>query len=119
MVMLEIITSVAWRALLAVWFPWEVLWWCVIAIIVGVTWLVIIFAWVVHEPFDETARYKHTNTFLTHPTVNQMVTWFWIWQNHHSVHHLFLRIPFYQYDKVFDRIESGMREREAPIIQLI
>ena len=73
----------------------------------------------VHEPFDETSRCKHTNTFLTHPTVNQMVTWFWIWQNHHSVHHLFLRIPFYQYDKVFDRIESGMREREAPIIQLI
>ena len=118
-VLLEVFSSIAWRALLAIWFPWEVLWLCVIANIVGVTWLVIIFAWIVHLPFDETARYKDTNTFLTNPVINRVVTWLWLWQNYHSIHHLFPRVPFYQYDQVFDRIEPGMRERAAPIIKLI
>jgi len=114
----EIFLFLGWRITLAFWFPWEVLWLCVIANIAGVTWLVIIFAWVVHLPLNETARYRDTNVFLSPKPVNRVVTWFWLWQNYHGIHHLFPRIPFYQYDDVFNRIQTGMKERSAPIIHL-
>ena len=117
--LLEIVVFIGWRALLAVWFPWEVVWLCIMANVAGVTWLVIIFAWVVHLPFDETARYRDTNVFLTPKSMNRVVTWIWLWQNYHGIHHLFPRIPFYKYDAVFNRIEDGLKERSAPIIHLV
>ena len=114
-VLFEISVMVGWRIFLGLWFGTEVLLLTVLANVVGVTWLVIIFAWIVHIPFDETARYKDTSTYILPKTLRRIGTWFWLWQNYHGIHHLFPRIPFYKYDQVYERIEMGMRERGSPI----
>lgn len=114
-VLAEIATFVGWRMVLAVWFPNEVLLLCVLSSIAGVTWLVIIFAWLVHIPFDQTQRYRDTSTYLLPKAVHRAGTWLWLWQNYHTIHHLFPRIAFYKYETVFNRIEPGLRERGTPI----
>lgn len=115
-VLAEIALFIGWRVLLGLWFPWEVVLLCVLSSIVGVTWLVIIFAWIVHVPFDQTERYRDTSTYLMPKALHRVGTWLWLWQNYHTIHHLFPRIPFYKYDQVFDRIEPGLKERDTPII---
>ena len=114
----EIVLFFGWRLLLALWFPMEVLLFCVLTSIVGVTWLVIVFAWLVHIPFDQTERYRDTSVYLMPKSINRLGTWIWLWQNYHGIHHLYPRIPFFRYDQVFDRIEPGMRERDAPVHEL-
>lgn len=118
MVLLEIAAFVGWRLLLAIWFPWEVLVFCVLTSIVGVTWLVMIFGWLVHIPFDETERYRDTSVYLLPNAVERLGTWLWLGQNYHGIHHLFPRIPYFRYKQVFDQIEQGMRERGAPVHRL-
>lgn len=115
-VLAEISGFIVWRLLLTIWFPWEmVLLFCLAANIVGVTWLVIIFAWLVHIPFDATERYRDTSTYLLPKSIRKLGTWIWLFQNYHSVHHLFPRIPFYHYDKVFDQLEPVLEARGTPI----
>ena len=46
------------------------------------------------------------------------VTWLWGFQNYHSIHHLFPRVPFYRYRKLFTDIEEIMIARDAPIYRL-
>ncbi|MEM7097730.1 MAG: fatty acid desaturase [Pseudomonadota bacterium] len=117
-VLLEIGVMIGWRFALGIWLGAEVLLLTVVANVVGVTWLVIIFAWIVHVPFEETERYKDTSTYILPKTLRKLGTWFWLWQNYHGIHHLFPRIPFYKYDQVYERIEEGMRERGSPILPI-
>ena len=117
-VLAEIFGFVGWRVLLGIWFPLEVVIFCVLTSVVGVTWLVIIFAWLVHIPFDRTERFHDTSSYLLPKPVRRVGTWLWLWQNYHTIHHLFPRIPFYKYDDLFPQIEAGLRERGSPIHQL-
>ena len=117
-VLAEIAAFLSWRLLLAIWFPLEVLVFCVLTGVVGVTWLVMIFAWLVHIPFDETERYRDTSVYLLPKSLERIGSWLWLGQNYHGIHHLFPRIPFFRYDQVFEQIEPGMRERGAPVHRL-
>ncbi len=117
-VILEIVTFVGWRVALAIFFPVEVLVLCVFGNIAGVTLLGYIFAWIVHTPFNETERFKDTATILMPPMIHKPVTLLWLWQNYHSIHHLFPRVPFFHYSALFDEIRVGMVERGAPIVEL-
>ena len=42
----------------------------------------------------------------------------WGFQNYHSIHHLFPRVPFYTYRAVFEKIEPVMLTKEGPIYHL-
>jgi len=114
----ELCFAVGWRLGLAVFFPLEVIVLGVIGNLVGVAILVYLFAWVVHTPFNETERFKDTLTILIPGWLSKPVTWLWLWQNYHSIHHLFPRVPFFQYAKLFTEIREGMVERGAPIVEL-
>ena len=46
------------------------------------------------------------------------MTWLWLFQNYHSIHHLFPRVPFYRYPSVFGDIEEIMVARGAPVYHL-
>jgi nucleoside-diphosphate-sugar epimerase len=37
-----------------------------------------------------------------------VVTALWLYQNYHSIHHLFPRVPFYKYRVLFDEVEDLM-----------
>tara|TARA_R110002167_G_scaffold184228_1_gene384711 strand:- start:21 stop:857 length:837 start_codon:yes stop_codon:yes gene_type:complete len=69
-----------------------------------------------HRPYKETARYKNTNIRLF-PI--QWVENLMFQHNLHAVHHLFPMIPFYNYRKVFQKIEPTMRIKKTPIVSII
>ncbi len=117
-VSVELLSTVGWRVGLGFYFPLEVLVLGVLANVLGVTLLGYIFAWVVHTPFDETERFKDTATILLPRGIHKPITMLWLWQNYHSIHHLYPRVPFYHYARLFDRIRPGMVERGAPVVEL-
>jgi len=116
-VLVEIFFFIGWRIGLALnGYAAEVLVLAVLANIAGVTLLGFLFAWVVHTPFDQTERYRDTATIILPAPVHGILTHLWLWQNYHSIHHLFPRVPYYRYAMLFDDIRTGMVERGAPII---
>ena len=73
------------------------------------------FAYRPHLPYDESARYRNTNSLFM-PRWMKPLEWFWLGQNLHSVHHLFPRVPFYRYHALHRRIEPAMRAHGTPMI---
>lgn len=69
-----------------------------------------------HKPYRETTRYKNTNIRLF-PI--QWMEHLMFQHNLHAIHHLFPRIPFYNYREVFQKIEPIIRAKETPIISML
>ena len=102
---------------------WQVGWWLgltlfIISSIIAVTILVYLFAYIVHRPHDQSGRYKDTSTILIKGPFGRILTVLWGYQNYHSVHHLYPRVPFYRYPDVFEEIRDEMTLRGAPIFHL-
>ena len=75
------------------------------------------FAYRPHHPYDNTERYRNTNSLIM-PTWMKPVEWFWLGQNLHSIHHLFPRVPFYKYHALHRDIEPTLRAHGTPIVGL-
>ena len=90
----------------------------VVANLIGIFVVVTVFAWLVHHPYTVTGRYVDTSTFVFPRWINGLITHLWLFQNYHSVHHLFPRVPFYRYAKVFDGIRGVMELKGAPIYEV-
>jgi beta-carotene hydroxylase len=73
------------------------------------------FAYRPHHPYDTAERYRNTNSLIM-PTWMRPFRWFWMNQDLHSIHHLFPRVPFYHYRKLFNEIEPILRAKGTPII---
>ncbi len=115
----EIFVIVAGRVgLAAAGFPLEALVLTVAANVLGNLLIVTFFAVAVHYPNTGQGRYLDTSTILFRRGLNAPITWLWLWQNYHSIHHLFPRVPFYRYAKVFDRIRDLMVKQGAPIREI-
>jgi len=115
----EIAIMLGWRlTLIILGFPLGVLVLAVLANLMGVVIVGTLFAWAVHTPFDKTERYQNTSTIILPRWIHAPATFMWVWQNYHSIHHLFPRVPFYQYRKLFEEIRPGMDERGAPILDM-
>lgn len=84
----------------------------------GVMLLMYLFAYIVHRPHQSVGRYVDTSTIIAAGPWNTPLTWLWGFQNYHSIHHLFPRVPFYQYRKLFGEIREIMIARGAPIYTL-
>ena len=46
------------------------------------------------------------------------LNWLWMFQNYHSIHHLFPRVPFYKYAELYEEIEDVMAARQAPVYHM-
>jgi len=90
----------------------------VLAWIAGVALLMFLFAYIVHTPHASVGRYVDTSTFVANGAIGKIVTVLWGYQNYHSIHHLFPRVPFYYYRRLFGDIEDTMIAKGAPIYQL-
>jgi beta-carotene hydroxylase len=79
----------------------------------GLFLLIYLFSYLPHKPYKDSVRWKNTNIrlFPIQRLENLMFQ-----QNLHAIHHLFPRIPFYNYRKVFQKIEPTLREKDSPII---
>jgi beta-carotene hydroxylase len=90
----------------------------VLAWVCGVALLMFLFAYIVHTPHETVGRYVDTSTFVATGVIGRIVTALWGYQNYHSIHHLFPRVPFYYYRRLFGDIEATMIGRGAPIYPL-
>lgn len=84
----------------------------------GVALLMYLFAYVVHAPHAAVGRYVDTSTFIVPGRLGKLVSLLWGYQNYHSIHHLFPRVPFYRYPALFAEIEDIMIAKGAPIHRL-
>ena len=115
----EIAVSVGVRVAVALaGYPMEVLVLTVLANLLGNFIIVALFAVAVHHPNTGRGRYVDTSTIILPAWINGPVTWLWLFQNYHSIHHLFPRVPFYRYRAVFERIADIMAARGAPIYRI-
>lgn len=87
----------------------------VLAWLLGATMVLYLFAYIVHRPHAQTGRYVDTSTILL-PT--PLLNWLWMFQNYHSIHHLFPRVPFYKYGQLYTEIEAIMAAKGAPVYRL-
>jgi beta-carotene hydroxylase len=92
----------------------------VFAWVLGAIILVYLFAYVVHRPHTEIGRYRDTATILPPGpgALKTLLNWAWMFQNYHSIHHLFPRVPFYKYGELHDEIQDVMEARQAPIYSI-
>ncbi len=87
----------------------------VIAWLIGAMVLLYLFAYVVHRPHEQVGRYVDTSTVLLPRPFHTLVSWLWMYQNYHSIHHLFPRVPFYMYAKLYQEIEEVILAKGAPV----
>ena len=86
---------------------------------IGVTVLMFLFAYIVHSPHETEGRFVDTSTILVPGgALGKVITVAWVYQNYHSIHHLFPRVPFYRYPALFNDIEDIMVASGAPIYRL-
>ena len=90
----------------------------VLAWLIGATVLLYLFAHIVHRPHQQVGRYVDTSTILLRGPLNRPMTALWMFQNYHSIHHLFPRVPFYKYAKLYADIENIMVAKGAPVFNL-
>lgn len=77
-------------------------------ILIALNMLVIMFQWLPHHPFRETGRYSATrNTGISGLNL------FFLWQNWHLMHHLWPSVPFYNYERLYHRIEPILAAKGA------
>jgi len=96
-------------------YPLEVVMLSIVPNVLGVIITATLFAWIVHHPHDDRSRWGCTSTFHFAGGWRWPVTIAWLWQNYHAIHHLYPRVPFYRYHKVFHGIEDTMTQLGAPI----
>ncbi len=84
----------------------------------GVALLMYLFAYIVHRPHDTVGRYVDTSAIIAPAWCNGLVTWLWLFQNYHAIHHLYPRVPFYNYKHLFDQIKPAMQANGTPIYRL-
>lgn len=92
----------------------------VLAWIIGAIILIYLFAYVVHRPHEQVGRYVDTATVLPpdSPALRTGLNWLWMFQNYHSIHHLFPRVPFYKYAELYEDIEDVMAAKQAPVYSI-
>ena len=116
---LEIVVAFGIRlVIVAMGFWQEALALFVLGTLIGLSALVYLFAYIVHRPCEAVGRYVDTSTIRVSGPVGKVLTWLWVFQNYHSIHHLFPKVPFYRYVEVFDEIEAIMARRQAPLYRL-
>jgi beta-carotene hydroxylase len=98
-----------WREVLMLWiFPH----------ILGSALIVFLFAYLVHKPHESHERYRDTNVFWVRgKIIEPIANWLYMFQNFHLVHHLFPRIPFYNYSQAFRDLKPVLDKEHAHIYE--
>lgn len=91
----------------------EVLWAIVIPLFLASFVLAMLFDWIPHTPARQQGRYQNTRSYLF-PGL-QFLT---LGQNYHHIHHLYPRVSWYRYGRVFQAIRPELERNNAPIEEL-
>lgn len=103
-----------WLMCIAVWWlAIGVFGWVFVGLVYGIVFiamnmLVIMFQWLPHHPFSETGRYTATRNI-------GFSGWnfLFLWQNWHLMHHLWPSVPFYNYQRLYNRLQPVLEAKGA------
>ena len=87
--------------------------------LIGNAVLVTLFAWSVHHPHTEQERMKTTTLYQARTGLDTAMTVLWGYQNYHAIHHLYPKVPFFRYRRLYRALEPYLRESGVPAKQLI
>lgn len=75
----------------------------------------LLFDYFVHTPHKARARFENTRVFVFPGWLDTLVTWAYVQQNYHGVHHAFPRIPFTKYRAFFRATDADMVNAGMPV----
>lgn len=75
----------------------------------------LLFDYVVHTPHKARARFENTRVFVFPRWLDTLVTWAYVQQNYHGVHHAFPRIPFTKYRAFFRETQDDIQDAGMPV----
>jgi beta-carotene hydroxylase len=84
------------------------------ALIAGML-LAVVFDWLPHHPHTSRERWEHTRVITFSPLVQRIVDQLLLGQSYHLVHHLYPRVPYYRYKRVFEQLR-GFFESQGALI---
>ncbi len=96
--------------LISVGLGWELLIIGVLPIFLASFFLGMLFDWIPHMPTRQQGRYQNTRSYLL-PGLKFLT----LGQNYHHIHHLYPRVPWYNYQRVFNHIRPELEAKNAPI----
>ena len=87
--------------------------------VIGNAVLVTLFAWSVHHPHTEQERMKTTTVYQARTGLDTLMTLLWGYQNYHAIHHLYPKVPFFRYRRLYRALAPYLRESGVPVKQLV
>ncbi|MGD1935437.1 MAG: fatty acid desaturase family protein [Candidatus Phaeomarinobacter sp.] len=75
----------------------------------------LLFDYLVHTPHEARARFENTRVFVFPRWLDTLVTWAYVQQNYHGVHHAFPRIPFTKYRAFFRETQDDIEDAGMPV----
>ena len=69
-----------------------------------------LFDWIPHIPTNQQGRYQNTRSYLF-PGLKYLT----LGQNYHHIHHLYPRVSWYNYARVFDVVRPELEAKNSPI----
>ena len=81
--------------------------------------LVTLFAWSVHHPHTEQERMQTTTVYQARTGLDTVMTLLWGYQNYHAIHHLYPKVPFFRYRRLYKTLEPYLVSSGVPVKQLV
>ena len=81
--------------------------------------LVTLFAWSVHHPHTEQERRKTTTVYQARTGMDTAMTLIWGYQNYHTIHHLYPKVPFFRYRSLYRALEPYLLESGVPVKRMV
>lgn len=107
------VTSTIVIGLISAGFAWELLIIGILPVLLASFILGMLFDWIPHKPTRQQGRYQNTRSYLF-PGLKILT----LGQNYHHIHHLYPRVTWYHYQRVFNRIRPALEAKHAPIEHL-
>ena len=87
--------------------------------LIGNAVLVTLFAWSVHHPYTEQERMRTTTVYQARIGLDTVMMLLWGYQNYHAIHHLYPKVPFFRYRRVYKALEPYLMGSGVPVKQLV
>jgi beta-carotene hydroxylase len=87
--------------------------------LIGNAVLVTLFAWSVHHPHTEQERMRTTTVYQARTGLDTVMTLLWGYQNYHAIHHLYPKVPFFRYRRVYKALETYLVGSGVPVKLLV
>ena len=87
--------------------------------LIGNAVLVTLFAWSVHHPHTEQERMHTTTVYQARTGLDTVMTLLWGYQNYHAIHHLYPKVPFFRYRRVYKALKPYLVSSGVPVKRLV